>query len=184
MPVAGLPPAVLLGGENIAVSAARSLSREGVRVHALGDITEPVRASRHCHEFVDVGARKGVADRYLEWLSSDGPRAGAVLPCDDDGLEMIARNRASLVEWGYSPIEADDEVLLAMLDKDRTYELSRKAGVPTARTTSTSRTTATSTTAASRSTTSASASCASGRCTSASPPTTSRSGIRAWPSSG
>jgi predicted ATP-grasp superfamily ATP-dependent carboligase len=80
---------------------------------------------------VDVGARKGVADRYLEWLSNHGPREGAVLPCDDDGLEMIARNRARLVEWGYSPIEADDEVLLAMLDKDRTYELSRKAGVPT-----------------------------------------------------
>jgi D-aspartate ligase len=132
--LAGLPPAVLLGGENIAVSAARSLSPEGARVYALGDASEPVRASRHCHEFVDVGARKGVADRYLEWLSSDGPRAGAVLPCDDDGLEMIARNRALLVDWGYSPIEADDEVLLAMLDKDRTYELSRKAGVPTPRT--------------------------------------------------
>jgi predicted ATP-grasp superfamily ATP-dependent carboligase len=132
--LAGLPPAVLLGGENIAVSAARSLSPEGARVFALGDASDPVRASRHCHEFVDVGARKGVADRYLEWLSSDGPRAGAVLPCDDDGLEMIARNRALLVEWGYSPVEADDDVLLAMLDKDRTYELSRKAGVPTPRT--------------------------------------------------
>jgi predicted ATP-grasp superfamily ATP-dependent carboligase len=132
--LAGLAPAVLLGGENIAVSAARSLSREGARVHALGDASDPVRASRHCHEFVDVGARKGVADRYLEWLSTDGPRAGAVLPCDDDGLEMIARNRALLVDWGYSPIEADDDVLLAMLDKDRTYELSRKAGVPTPRT--------------------------------------------------
>jgi predicted ATP-grasp superfamily ATP-dependent carboligase len=132
--LAGLPPAVLLGGENIAVSAARSLSGLGARVHALGDASDPVRASRHCHEFVDVGARKGVADRYLTWLSEDGPRAGAVLPCDDDGLEMIARNRALLVDWGYSPIEADDDVLLAMLDKDRTYELSRKADVPTPRT--------------------------------------------------
>jgi D-aspartate ligase len=132
--LAGPLPAVLLGGENIAVSAARSLSAEGARVYALGDVTDPVRASRHCHTFVDVGARKGVADRYLEWLSSDGPRAGAVLPCDDDSLEMIARNRAALVEWGYSPIEADDDVLLAMLDKDRTYELSRRAGVPTPRT--------------------------------------------------
>jgi predicted ATP-grasp superfamily ATP-dependent carboligase len=129
-----LPPAVLLGGENIAVSAARSLSVEGAKVYALGDAVDPVRASRHCHEFVDVGAKKGVADRYLDWLETRGPRTGAVLPCDDDGLEMIARNRALLVEWGYSPIEADDEVLLAMLDKDRTYELSRKAGVPTPRT--------------------------------------------------
>ncbi|MEA2467756.1 MAG: D-aspartate ligase [Thermoleophilaceae bacterium] len=103
-------------------------------MYALGDITDPVRASRHCHEFTDVGAKKGVADRYLEWLSQAGPRAGAVLPCDDDSLEMIARHRALLVDWGYSPIEADDEVLLAMLDKDRTYELSRLADVPTPRT--------------------------------------------------
>jgi predicted ATP-grasp superfamily ATP-dependent carboligase len=132
--LAGLPPAVLLGGENIAVSAARSLSAEGAHVYALGDPTDPVRASRHCHEFVNVGAKKGVADRYMEWLSTEGPHAGAVLPCDDDSLEMIARNRAQLVEWGYSPIEANDETLLAMLDKDRTYELSRKAGVPTPRT--------------------------------------------------
>src|SRR3954468_12328487 len=117
------------------VSDARLLSRlGGAQVFALGDASDPVRASRHCHEFVDVGARKGVADRYLEWLSKDGPRAGAVLPCDDDGLELIARNRALLADWGYSPIEADDDVLLAMLDKDRTYELSRKAGVPTPRT--------------------------------------------------
>jgi predicted ATP-grasp superfamily ATP-dependent carboligase len=132
--LAGLPPAVLLGGENIAVSAARSLSRAGARVHALGDVTDPVRASRHCHEFVDVGARKGVAGRYLDWLETRGPRSGAILPCDDDGLELVAHNRARLVELGYAPIEADDEILIAMLDKDRTYELSRRAGVPTPRT--------------------------------------------------
>jgi D-aspartate ligase len=132
--LAGLPPAVLLGGENIAVSAARSLSALGVQVYALGDSTDPVRACRGCFQFVDVGAKKGVADRYLEWLSSSGPRVGAVLPCDDDGLELIARNRSRLVELGYSPIEANDETLLAMLDKDRTYELSRAAGVPTPRT--------------------------------------------------
>jgi predicted ATP-grasp superfamily ATP-dependent carboligase len=132
--LAALPPAVLLGGENIAVSAARTLSANGVRVYALGDPTDPVRASRHCHEFVEVGAKKGVADRYLHWLEAEGPREGAVLPCDDDSLELIATRRARLVELGYSPIEANDETLLAMLDKDRTYELSRKAGVPTPRT--------------------------------------------------
>jgi predicted ATP-grasp superfamily ATP-dependent carboligase len=129
-----LPPAVLLGGENIAVSAARSLAPEGVRIYALGDASEPVRASRHCHEFVDMGARKGVADRYLDWLEHHGPHAGAILPCDDDGLELVAKNRARLEELGYQPIEADDDVLLAMLDKDRTYVLSRKSGVPTPRT--------------------------------------------------
>jgi predicted ATP-grasp superfamily ATP-dependent carboligase len=129
-----LAPAVLLGGEAIAVSACRTLGWAGVRVHALGDRRDPVRRSRWCHEFVAVGSKLAVVERYLDWLERDGPRAGAViLPCDDYGVEMIARNRARLAEWGYRPVEGDDEVMLAMLDKQRTYELAREAGVPTPR---------------------------------------------------
>jgi predicted ATP-grasp superfamily ATP-dependent carboligase len=124
-----LPPAIVLGGETIAVSVARSLARSGVEVHALGHGTDPVRRSRHCSSFADVGAGNGVQQRYLQWLER-GPREGAVLPCDDDGLEMVARNRALLEGWGYLPVEADDEALLAMLDKQRTYEIARRSGVP------------------------------------------------------
>lgn len=124
------PPAVLLGGETIAVSAARSLSAAGVRVHALGDPTDPVRRSRHCAEFVDVGSKGGVQDRYLDWLAAHGPRGGAVvIPCDDDGIELIARRRERLESLGYRPVEASGEALLAMLDKERTYELCRRIGV-------------------------------------------------------
>ena len=131
----GLPPAVLLGGEAIAVSACRSLAWSGVRVHALGDEHDPVRRSRWCHEFVAVGSKEGVIDRYLEWLEDSGPRGAAILPCDDYGVEMIARNRARLEEWGYRPVEGDDEVMLAMLDKEKTYELARAAGLATPRST-------------------------------------------------
>ncbi len=128
------PPAILLGGESIAVSAARSLSRAGAPVYALGAGDDPVRASRHCREFADVGAGKGVAERYLDWLEHRGPRRGAVIPCHDDGLELVANRRPRLIELGYQPVEADDGVLRSMLDKHRTYELSRQAGVPTPRT--------------------------------------------------
>src|SRR5256714_12132021 len=132
---AALPPAVLLGGEAIAVSACGSLGWAGVRVHALGDARDPVRRSRWCHEFVAAGCKAGVIERYLDWLERDGPRDGAViLPCDDYGVEMIARNRPRLVEWGYKPVEGDDHVMLAMLDKERTYELARAAGIQTPRT--------------------------------------------------
>ena len=93
-----------------------------------------MRRSRWCHEFVAVGSKEGVIERYLEWLERDGPRGAAVLPCDDYGVEMIARNRARLDEWGYLPVEGDDEVMLAMLDKERTYELAREAGAATPRT--------------------------------------------------
>jgi predicted ATP-grasp superfamily ATP-dependent carboligase len=128
------PPCVLLGGEAIAVSAARSLAATGARVYALGDENDPVRASRHCHQFVALGSKEGVIERYLEWLEHDGPRGAAILPCDDYGVEMIGRHRARLESWGYRPVEGRDDVMLAMLDKERTYEMSRAAGVPTPRT--------------------------------------------------
>jgi predicted ATP-grasp superfamily ATP-dependent carboligase len=133
MPSPDPPPAVLLGGEAIAVSACRSLGSAGVSVHALGDTRDPVRRSRWCGEFVPVGSKRGVIDRYLEWLERDGPRGAVILPCDDYGAEMIARNRARLEALGYLPVEGDDEVTLAMLDKERTYELARAAGVATPR---------------------------------------------------
>ena len=128
-----LPPAILLGGEVIAVSAARSLARSGVRVHALGHHTDPVRHSRACREFADVGTKEGLAERYMTWLER-GPGEGVILPCHDEGVELVARHRPQLERWGYRPIEADDEVALAMLDKERTSALARDAEVPTPRT--------------------------------------------------
>jgi D-aspartate ligase len=88
-----------------------------------------VRWSRHCHRFV-VAAGEDVQERTLEWLAG-GPREGVVLACDDDGLELIARRRATLAGLGYLPVEADDQVLLAMLDKQRTYALARDLGIET-----------------------------------------------------
>jgi D-aspartate ligase len=125
-----LPPALLMGGEFSAVSAARSLAAMGVTVHAVGDRREPVRRSRACSVFHEVPNGPRLTERYLEWLEH-GPLGAVLLPCDDESLEVVARHRAQLEEWGYLPVEADDETLLAMLDKERTYELSRAAGVPT-----------------------------------------------------
>ena len=132
------PPAVLLGGETIAVSAARSLAPTGVEVWALGDATDPVQRSRHCHRFVEVGSKQGVQARYMDWLEREGPRGAVIIPCDDDSVELMARGRAHLVELGYRPIEANDEALLAMLDKERTYALCAEIGVPCPRTTTVS----------------------------------------------
>jgi D-aspartate ligase len=124
------PPAVVLGGYANAVSVTRSLARLGVHVYALGDSTSEVRHSRLCGTFVDLGVDEGVQSRWLDWLST-GPRRGALLPCSDDGLELIARNRTILLEHGYVPFEADDEVALAMLDKYETYERARQLGIAT-----------------------------------------------------
>ncbi len=107
----------------------RSLACAGVRVYALGDPRNQVRWSRHLDEFVPMSGPQ-VQMRILEWLAT-GPREGVILPCDDEGLELVARHRAELTNLGYIPSEHDDEVLLGMLDKERTYELAHAAGVET-----------------------------------------------------
>lgn len=123
-----LPPAILLGGEMIALSAGRSLSAAGVEVHGIGDRDDPLRFSRDRVSFRPIDMGSGVKERFMEALR-EGPGRGVVLPCCDDGLELIATRRAELVELGYTPTEADDEVLLAMLDKEKTFELATKAGI-------------------------------------------------------
>ncbi len=123
------PPAVLLGGTLTALSVARSLTTAGIPVYVLDRRDSPARVSRHRKVFVDVG-REDMQSRMLDWLRSDqAPRGAVVLACSDEGLELIARHRAELVEFGYVPMEADDEVLLAMLDKERTYALAAEHGI-------------------------------------------------------
>ena len=124
-----LPPAVILGGAENAVSVARSLDSAGIVVHAVGQTSSPVRYSRSCHHFADVNVNGSVQAAWLQWLEREGPRGAVVLPCDDDGVELIARHRQTLVDRGYLVFEADDQVMLDMLDKDRTYELAREIGV-------------------------------------------------------
>jgi D-aspartate ligase len=131
--VASLPPALLLGGGVVALSVARGLSRLDVPVIALGNRDDPLRRSRARRRFVETGSGAGVQERWLSFME-DGPHAGAILPCCDDGLELLAHNRQRLVELGYAPMEADDGVLLAMLDKQKTAELARAAGIDIPRT--------------------------------------------------
>jgi predicted ATP-grasp superfamily ATP-dependent carboligase len=52
-----------------------------------------------------------------------------VLPTSDHGLEFIARNRAFLESMGYLPTEANDELVLMLLDKYSTSRLAEVAGV-------------------------------------------------------
>jgi D-aspartate ligase len=127
-----LAPAVLLGGgRRPAVSAARSLGQNGVTVYAVGVPHTAVRYSRFCHHFIDLGSETEEATQaWLAWLLEEGPRGAVILPCNDEGLELLARNRPRLVELGYHPMEANDEAALAMLSKERTSVLARELGVP------------------------------------------------------
>ncbi len=122
------PPAVVLGGGGTALPVVRSLGDAGIPVYALGSETDPVRYSRRCTTFVTLGREPGMQQRWLEWLRS-APVGSVVLPCEDEGLDLIARNREMLLDLGLVPYEADDAVLLAMLDKHETYRLCAELGI-------------------------------------------------------
>jgi predicted ATP-grasp superfamily ATP-dependent carboligase len=129
-------PVVLVGGAANALSAARTLWRIGVPVDALldGVADATVRTSRACRRAFDPPHGGPIVDLWLEYLL-DRCKSAVVLPCSDHGLELVARHRADLIAAGHRPVEAADDVVLALLDKDRTYELARTIGVPAPRTT-------------------------------------------------
>jgi D-aspartate ligase len=128
-------PAILVGGRASALSAARSLSPAGVDVVAIGDPQiAAVRHSRHCRRFVGVESGPDVLRRWLRQLLALEP--GIVLPCTDEALELVARHRADLVGRGHLVYDCDDELALAMLDKEQTYALAREVGLHAPRTAS------------------------------------------------
>ena len=118
----------MLGGDLGALSVTRSLGAAGIPVYVLGHAGSIAASSRFCTALVDLGSGEGVQARWLDWLR-EGPSGAVLLACNDDGLEFVARNRPELVALGYRPFEANDEVVLAMLDKERTYALARSVGV-------------------------------------------------------
>jgi D-aspartate ligase len=124
------PPVVILGGAANALSAARSLGRSGRAVHVLLDRPghAPVTNSRYVASCLP--ALEG-ADRTTQWRAwfRMGPAGAVVLPCGDIGLTFLAHHRDELTEQGYRPVPAADSVVLAMLDKQRTFELASAAGV-------------------------------------------------------
>jgi predicted ATP-grasp superfamily ATP-dependent carboligase len=128
-------PVILLGGEAIALSIARSLSPLGIPVFSLDLPTSYTRHSRFCTWIRLSYPQCDLEPVWLQWLLREGKRnyRGAILfPCCDDGLELIARNRQILSEDFILP-EANDALTLAMLDKEQTAEVAASAGVPTAR---------------------------------------------------
>lgn len=126
-------PAILVGGQASTISVARALATAGVEVVVVADArTSPVRHSRHCRRFVHVASGPNLQDRWLRRLLELEP--GVILPCTDEALELVARRRTELVARGHLVYDCDDELALAMLDKERTYALAREAGIRVPRT--------------------------------------------------
>lgn len=128
-------PVVLLGGALNSLSAGRTLWRAGVPVDALAaSATESaLKYSRSVRRYIAPDDSMTVAESWWQWLANDA-EPSMLLPCSDDGTEFIAHRRAKLESLGHRPVEANDDVLLAMLNKSDTSALATAAGVPVPRT--------------------------------------------------
>ena len=127
-------PAVLLGGSVTTLSVARALGAAGVPVTILSDgVTDCLaRRSRFCDRYVHYERSDPVPARWLEWLGGQGP--AVLLPCCDMGAEFVARHRPQLLGLGHLPTEANDDAVLVMLDKQRTYDVAANLGIGAPRT--------------------------------------------------
>jgi predicted ATP-grasp superfamily ATP-dependent carboligase len=121
-------PAVLLGGAENAVSAARALRRDGVPVVIVAEDASPAHRVRGVRS-VRLGPTFDEPS-LTAWLS-DGTSTfhGAVLlPLSDLALTVVARDHAELV-GRFKVIRMDPAVVATMLDKEATVEAARSAGL-------------------------------------------------------
>ena len=129
---AHLPPAIILGGDANALSVARNLGAEGIKVYAINHDTSPVRYSRFC-EWIPVPVNGNVSESWTKYLlgpESDHLRGAVLLTGSDDGIELIAKHREKLQEKFI--LDASNKAAqLCMLNKRCTYQQAAVASVPT-----------------------------------------------------
>jgi len=121
-----------LGGAGNSVVLVRDLVRNGVTVRASGPKGCLALASRYCSEAFRVPEGEAVGDYWYRLLLSDDHRldGSLIFALCDDSIDFICTNYAALKER-YLVEGTDPELRLAMLDKKKTLEIAREAGVPT-----------------------------------------------------
>lgn len=124
------PPAVVIGGQENALSVARSLGRRGIRVYALNHRQTVVRFSRHCKRLRAAGETLASWAEYLLSARSERIRGAFLLACSDEGLQVLIEHRDALLERGYRLDLCDPKAQAMMLDKLSTVEAAARLGVP------------------------------------------------------
>ena len=124
-------PVLVLGGKENSLSLARHLGRAGVTVRVCGPDNCWGRYSRHCAESIGIPSGTAMA-AYLDTLLL-GPASARLhghilIACSDDAIEFVSRNHNALTK-DYILGEFDPVMQLALLDKQRTLEMAREAGV-------------------------------------------------------
>jgi predicted ATP-grasp superfamily ATP-dependent carboligase len=122
-------PAIILGGDENALSVARNLSAAGVPVYKINKPHVPARWSRYGTWLGEAGGTPVEWARFLLGDRSDRLAGAVILACGDDAIELIAENHAALA-GKFLLEECPPAVRLRLLDKLSTYECARAADVP------------------------------------------------------
>ena len=129
----GVPPALVLGGEENALSIVRSFGRRKIPVYVCAAEGCFAFKSRYCSEALVIPAgesQKQYWSRFLLDGESEKLRGAVIFPGEDEAVEYLAENRNRLAQR-FLVDDTLPEISTAMLSKLSTLELARKAGCPT-----------------------------------------------------
>lgn len=124
------PGVFILGGQANAVSVARSLGRKGIDCFVSSGRSSPANFSRFVTAAFPVPGdiEAAVFWRKLLLENPTAPYLGSlIMPCNDDAVEFVAKYRDQLKD-AYLLDDADHDLQLAMLDKEKTIELGKSVG--------------------------------------------------------
>jgi D-aspartate ligase len=127
------PPALILGGDEIGLSVARSLGRLGVQIFALAPPSQLIRHSRYAQWIPLPGGTPQFWKECANFLIGPASKhlAGAVLlATQDEAVALLAKHR-QILQRKFFLDRSNPAAQRTMLDKIATYKAAREAGVPT-----------------------------------------------------
>jgi predicted ATP-grasp superfamily ATP-dependent carboligase len=125
-------PVLVLGGQENAIAIVRSLGRRGIPVHVAARADCLAFRSRYCGDRFPWDRSANATSHFADLLLGTTPnhlRGSVLFPCSDDAIEFVADHCGTLRERFAVPDFLPD-LQRALLDKQRTLELARSAGVP------------------------------------------------------
>src|SRR5947209_6486750 len=127
-------PAIILGGDENALSVLRNLSRAGIPTYVLNRRKAPVHFSRYGRRLAAADGSETPQDwaRFLLGSKSDHLAGAVLFACGDDAIELVADNWSALASK-YLLEECPPSLRHILLDKLSTYETAREVGVPVPR---------------------------------------------------
>lgn len=127
-----LPPVIVVGGNDNALSLVRGFGRRGIDVYVVNQPNADVAKSRFA-KVITLPDHTSFEDAAADWLcgsKSDHLQQSVLLAASDEALSIVAKHHELLSQRFLLDL-CNPVAQLQMLDKLETYLLARKAGVPT-----------------------------------------------------